>query len=224
MANLDFRDQATSRILRVACGALRSTCGSPASLTMTGELPWSAVFTSSIDPTLPRLFEGGGRSPEVVLTGTEIPRVARSKARPPITYLFGSAGSPHREECPPSDRSALNTRRIQHAVPLLGRILDTATTLGIVVVEGLLAGRDWLTLNDLLGATGNASPAQVLWFGGRRHLNAIDAEELDPAIESGRILLEPEPLGTAIAELRTRDRLPEPVPTRFRRTRGHHSG
>ena len=184
----------------------------PASLTTVGDLPWSAIFTSAIDPTLPRLFEGGGRSPEMVLTGTETPRVARSRARPPITYLFGSAGSPHRDERPPADRSALNTRRIQHAVPLLGRVLDTATTLGIVVVEGLGAGRDWLRLNDLLGATGSAGPAQVLWFGGRPNLKAEDAEEFDAAMGSGRILLDQELLGTAIAELRTRDRLPDPVP------------
>ena len=42
----------------------------PASLTTVGDLPWSAVFTSAIDPTLPRLFEGGvsgaGRRERVV--------------------------------------------------------------------------------------------------------------------------------------------------------------
>ena len=73
----------------------------PTPLTEVAMLPWSAVFTSAIDHTLAKLFEIAGRSPEVVLTGTENPRVARSTIRPPVHYLFGSVGSPHPAERPP---------------------------------------------------------------------------------------------------------------------------
>ena len=166
------------------------------------------MFTSAVDQTLTRLFESGGRNPEVVLTATETPRVARSKTRPPLHYLFGSAGFPHPYERPPADRTQLNTRRIRHAVPLLSRVLDTTTTLGVVAVEGLVHGQDWLKIDDFLGAVGNAAPAQVLWFGVPPHVASDYAEDFAAAIESGRIVLERDHLGTVVAELRTRGRLP----------------
>ena len=185
----------------------------PTALTEIATLPWSAVFTSAIDQTLPQLFEGAGRSPEVVLTETENPRVARSTARPPVHYLFGCVGSPHPAERPPADRLELNTRRIQHAVPLLGRILQSATTLGVIAIDGFLQRPDWLRLDDLLGAIGPAASAQVLWFGGYPELPSTDSADMDAALESGRLLVDQDSLGTVVAELRTRGRLPAFVPS-----------
>jgi hypothetical protein len=54
----------------------------PPWLTVLRQLPWSAAFTSSVDPTVRSILQGPGREPEAVLTGREIPRSARSRARP----------------------------------------------------------------------------------------------------------------------------------------------
>ena len=62
----------------------------PPALEVVSELPWSAVFTSSFDPTLKELLRSPGREPEEVLTVQETPLAVRSRARPPL--YFSSAG------------------------------------------------------------------------------------------------------------------------------------
>ena len=171
-------------------------------------LPWSAVFTSSFDPTLRDLLQGPAREPVVILTEQETPPAARSRARPPLYFLFSRAGEHDSHARPPRSRSDFNARRLRHAVPLLNRVVDTATALGIIVVEGFSSGNDWFRLDDLLGIIGNAAPRQVLWFGGRPRFRDDVEAEFDDAVASQRILLEPRRLGTIVAELRALERLP----------------
>ena len=184
----------------------------PPWLSVLGELPVSAAFTSTLDPMLGALLEGRGREPQVVLTASETPPAVRSSARPPIYYLFGRAGSLDPQALPPSNRSELNTRRIVHALPILSRALDTATALGLVVVDGFVPGRDWLRIGDILGAIGRAAPEQVLWFGGRPELGPDDALDFDTSVESGRLVVEELRLGTVVAELLAIGRLTEFMP------------
>ena len=184
----------------------------PAWLSALAEMPLSAVFTSALDPTVKVLLQGRGREPEVVLTANEIPRAARSRARPPLYYLFGRAGSLDPQAIPPADRSELNTRRIVHALPVLSRVLDAATALGLVIVDGVVPARDWLRIGDVLGALGRAGPEQVLWFGGRPELGADDTLDFEAAVESRRILVEDLRLGSVVAELHALGRLTEFMP------------
>ena len=184
----------------------------PPSLEILSELPWSAVFTSALDPTLRGLLEGQGREAGVVLTANETPPAVRSRARPPLYYLFSRAGEHDPQALPPMSRRELNSRRIRHAVPLLNRVLETATTLGLVVIDGFTSGRDWFRIGDLLGIVGNAVPGQVLWLGGRPRIEDDDADEFDEVVASGRILVAPQRLGTLVAELRAMDRLPSFAP------------
>ena len=184
----------------------------PPELEVVSELPWSAVFTSSFDPTLKELLRSPGREPEEVLTVQETPRAVRSRARPPLYYLFSRAGEHDPQARLPRNRSECNARRIGHAVPLLSRVLDTATALGIIVVEGFSSGTDWFRLEDLLGIIGNSVPNQVLWFGGRPCIGNDVDEQFDEAVESHRIIVEPRRLGTVVAELRALDRLADIAP------------
>ena len=184
----------------------------PPSLEVLTQLPWSAVFTSSLDPTLQGLLEGRGRQPEVILTANETPPAARSRARPPLYHLFSRAGEHDPAALPPASRPELNIRRTRHAVTLLNRVLETATTLGLVVVDGFASGRDWLKIDNLLGVIGAAAPRQVIWFGGQPRIDGELVEDFDAAVKSNRIVVEPRRLGTLIAELRALDRLPDPMP------------
>ena len=165
-----------------------------------GEVPWSAVFTSSLDPSARDLFSKHQR-PELVLTDAETPPAVRSRARPPIYHLFGHAGSQDPRATSPLDRTALNGRRVNDTMPLLSRILDTATPLGVVAVDGIWQKRDWLRTDDLLGALSNAGPHQIVWFTGR-HAPAPDDDNFAAAVDAGRILVVKERLSTTIAYLR----------------------
>ena len=191
----------------------------PPWLSVLGELPWSAVFTSAVDSTLKSLLTRHGHEPEVVLTASETPRAIRSTARPPLYYLFGCAGSPDPQARPPADRSELNGRRIGHALPIFNRVLDTATTLGLVVVDGFVPGRDWLKIDDMLGAIARSVPEQILWFGGQPQLGVEDADEFNAAVASRRVVVEQTRLGTVVSELRTVGRLPNFIPSE-----SHESG
>ncbi|MDE0083880.1 MAG: hypothetical protein OXT72_14660 [Gammaproteobacteria bacterium] len=173
------------------------------------ELPWSAIYTTALDPTLKSLLTGSGREPEIILTANETPRAIRSRARPPLYYLFGSAGSLDPLACPPVHRGQLNTRRISHALPMIGRMLDTSTSLGLVLVDGFVAGRDWLTIEDLLGAIGQSVPEQVMWFGGRPQMSDYEAAIFDEYVTSRQILVENSRLATVVSELRATNQLGE---------------
>lgn len=182
----------------------------PRPLGVLREVPWSAIFTSTLDHTLKLMLAGHGRNPEIVLTSDQVPRAFRSRARPPIYHLFGHSASlsdPH--AAPPKDLSELNTRRVEHAVPILNRVLDTATAFGLIVVDGLVSGQDWLKIADIIGAIGRAAPKQVLWCGGRPSLGTEDAIDFDAAVQANRILVLPERFGTVLAELRAFGRLPD---------------
>ena len=180
----------------------------PSWLTVLSELPWNAVFTTAIDPKLKSLLQDRGREPEIVLTANETPRTIRSTARPPIYFLFGLAGSSEPLTRPPANRIGLKSRRFGHALPILRRLLDTATTLGLVVVDGFVPGRDWLEIDDILGALGCSTQEQVLWFGGHPKLEPEAAADFEDAISSQRIVVENARLGTILADLLVAGRLP----------------
>lgn len=179
----------------------------PPWLTPVRQVPWSAVFTSTIDPTTVGLVEDRGREPEVTLSANEVPRAVRSISRPPVYYLFGRAGSPDESSRPPNNRLELRTRRFNHAVPMLGRILDTATSIGVVAVEGVAAGGDWLRIDDILGVLGRAAPNQILWFGELPASGSDERIDFDEAVDAGRVVVEPARLGSVLSELLADGRL-----------------
>ncbi|WP_147393122.1 hypothetical protein [Paracoccus siganidrum] len=159
---------------------------------------FSAVFTSSIDPVLKNLFGTDGRQPDPVFSGDPPPPVSRSKLNPRIFYLFGATGTGQFE--PPVSRLALKARRAQHATPMLNTLFDVATPLGVVVVTGLRAGKDWLDPSDILGQLSQAPTNSVLWFGSDPGFEGDDAEIFAELIEAGIILRDERSLGAVIAE------------------------
>lgn len=129
------------------------------------ELPWEAVFTSSIDPSLVRRLETLGRQPEALSSSQHHPRNPRSRARPPIHYLFGRSNDVSEATRPPRTRNDLARRLAQHASVLLSRVAETVTPAGLLVIDGYQPGRDWLPLDSLLGALPSDGSVRVLWLG-----------------------------------------------------------
>ena len=184
----------------------------PTSLEILADIPWSAVFTSSLDPTLDRLFSRGGREPDPVLINDYFPKVVRSRARPPLYYLFSQAGIHDPKALPPMNRTELNAHRFRHTVQLLNRLHETVTAVGYIAVEGFKPGSDWLRVDDLLGAISGASVGQVLWFGGMPELRGDSLVDFNSAIERGQIIVEDASLSSVISELRALERLPDLLP------------
>lgn len=129
------------------------------------KLPWEAVFTSSLDPSLVRLFETLGRQPEALSSSQHHSRNPRSRARPPIHYLFGRSNDVSEATRPPKTRNDLARRLAQHASVLLSRVAETVTPAGLFVIDSYRPGRDWLPLDSLLGALPSDGSVRVLWLG-----------------------------------------------------------
>jgi hypothetical protein len=129
------------------------------------DLPWSAVFTSSIDPNFARRFETRGRQPEAVLSGGTYARVSRSRSRPPIYYLLGKAGYAAPDASAPKSKGELKRRTSLHATELLNRVAETATARGVIVITGYDAASDWLPLDELLAPLSDRPGTKILWFG-----------------------------------------------------------
>jgi hypothetical protein len=170
-------------------------------------LPWSAVFTSSLDPNLRYAFESPRRDPQVILTGDEVPIAARSTARTPIYYLFGRAGVADTRAMPPRNRNELRARQSIHAIPILNRLPETATALGLIVVDGFTPGRDWLNLDPLLAAIEQSPPGQVIWCGWQGDDTSELGQEIGELVRRGQVVTTSFRLGTLIADLGALGRL-----------------
>ena len=184
----------------------------PPFIEILSELPWSAVFTSSVDPTLVKLFSNRGREVAPILTAEEDPSPARSTKRPPLYYLFSRAGEQDTKALPPADRMGLRARRTQHAIRILDRIRETATPLGTIVVDGFVRADGWLNFESLIGTLSGASMNQVLWFGGRPDLSVEDDADFASLQNDGRLVIENRRLGTVVAELKALGLLKDTFP------------
>ena len=128
-------------------------------------LPLNAVFTSSIDPAISRALRINGRDVEPVLSNLDNPVAPRNRRHLHLTYLFGRAGENNLNEGPPSNTLELSRHTALHATPLLSRVLETTTSLGVLLVDGLNCGRDWLSTDAIYGILSAFLPGQVYWFG-----------------------------------------------------------
>lgn len=177
------------------------------------DIPWSAIFTSSFDQTLSSVFRSSYRQPQVVLTSDEAPPAARSLSRTPIYYLFGRAGTADKHALAPLTRSQLRVRRTLHAVPMLNRIVDAATAVGLVIIDGYTPGADWLDVDSFLATIDRLPEQRVLWFGWDTRGKQLPPE-IRELVDSGKVLPEPQRLGAYLAQLRVSGRLSDLTPVR----------
>lgn len=162
------------------------------------ELPWSAVFTSSIDPRFASRFSTRGRQPEAVLSRNHYARVSRSKSRPPVYHLFGRLSEVAPEARIPSSKIELALRKQTHASELLNRVADTATAHGLVIIDGVDVHGDWLEIDDLFAALLSQPGMRVLWFQAPQTLST----DLSLAMqETGALVTTEVSLGSCVATL-----------------------
>lgn len=177
------------------------------------DLPWSAVFTSSFDSTLGIQFQTPLRQPQTILTADEAPTAARSLSRTPIYHLFGRAGQTDNRAAAPDKRASLRVRQAMDAVPMMNRIFDAATALGLLIVDGYTPGTDWVTLDSLLAVIEQFPAQRVLWYGFKS-----EDSEISELVDQGRILAEPRRLSACLAELAVSGRMVDLAPRRSSET------
>lgn len=163
--------------------------------------PWCAVFTSSIDNGLANCVAGNGREPQTILQGEPAPRVLRSTRRPPFYYLFSQAGQHVAALKPPPTRHALTVHGLQHASAMLRRLQETATPLGLIVIDGYDPGHDWLKADNLLAAISGAPCEGVLWCGPEPRFLEEDQFIYDELVRRQVVVRTPEALGAIVNEL-----------------------
>ncbi|NWB57909.1 ATP-binding protein [Pseudomonas sp. F1002] len=179
-------------------------------VTEAARVPWCAVFTSSFDSGLANCLAGEGREPEVILQGQPAPRVLRNTRRPPFYYLYGQAGRQVDSLKPPVNRQTLSQRRMAQALVMLGRVLETATPLGLVVIDGYDPSTDWLRAEELLAAISDAPKHGVLWCGSDPMLSEDDQVVFEELVHKGVIVRESRALGMIVNELVEAIGVPEP--------------
>jgi hypothetical protein len=167
-------------------------------------IAWSAVFTTSIDPTLVRRIETHGRQPESILAKEHFARVPRSHSRPPFYYLFGRSNETLSDFKSPCTRNELHQRTATHANNMLNRIAETVTPLGFLIVEGYSSGRDWLAIDDFLAPLSTAVGLQILWFGAT---TPVQSEFFTDLVKKGTIVPCEKRLIDVVTELRARGTL-----------------
>ena len=168
------------------------------------DLPWSAVFTSSIDPRFARRFETRGRQPEAVMSRNHYARVSRSKSRPPINHLFGRLNEDTHDTQIPRTKIELALRKQMHTNDLLNRIADTATVHGLVVIDGVIPGCDWLDVEDLFAALLSQPGVRVLWFQAPTELTTVLSIAMQ---ETGALAMTCDSLGSCVMMLEAEGRL-----------------
>lgn len=170
------------------------------------ELPWDAVFTSSIDPSLLRHFGTLGRQPEALSSSQHHPRAPRSTARPPLHYLFGRSNDVTDATRPPRTRNDLTRRLAQHASAMLSRVAETVTPAGLLVIDSYRPGMDWLPLDALFGALPSDGSVRVLWLGADA---GADASSLfADLLLNGSAWVDARPLAAVASELRASGAIP----------------
>lgn len=170
-------------------------------------LPLNAIFTSTVDPALSRALRVDGRDIEAILSNFDSPSSPRNRRNLNLTYLFGRAGEGNANESPPKSTQELRRRTAMHALPLLSRIVETTTSLGVLLVDGLSCGRDWIGTEALSGILSAFSPGQVYWFGWPSNQLAEAAAINDLASPNGPITFIPERLSSAIRALEAANKI-----------------
>lgn len=165
------------------------------------DFSWSAVFTSSIDPQFRRHFETRGRQPEAVLSKHARARVPRSRSRPPVYHLLGKSDETIEEARAPRTQMELKRRAVVHTAELLGRIAETATGRGLVVIAGYCPAGDMMPADNLLAPLSTNHGPTVIWFDAPERLDSDFAESM---IRDGSLTTSKCSLTDAIGQLELR--------------------
>jgi hypothetical protein len=89
---------------------------------------------------------------------------------------------------------------------MLNRLPDTATPIGLAIVDGFSIDRDWLSIDPLMAVIEQVPSSQVIWCGWPDGTAAL-SEELNGLVDRGQLIVSPSRLGTIIAAFESEGKL-----------------
>lgn len=166
-------------------------------------IPWSAVFTTSIDPRIAKQMQTLGRQPETIVIKDTNPQKTRSKYNPPIYYLFSKVDEDMYTI--PLNTISLLKRKKQHTDKMLTKLTDTVTSLGLLVLEGFSVN-DSLEIDEFLASIPEESGFKILWCGLKEK---PDSAFFDEYTKKGLISYDERSLIEIINDLKSKLLLPD---------------
>lgn len=136
---------------------------SPPWLEVVAKMPWSGVYTSSIDTLLLRAFRSDWRDVQPIFSKKFIAPDPRSRSNLHVTYLFGCVERENDDERSPLNEIDL-IRRSSDATILLSRLSELITPLGMLFIDGFRSKQDWLGVKELATVILDLDVKQVHFF------------------------------------------------------------
>jgi len=162
----------------------------PEWLKTVAKFPWNGVYTTAIDTLWYRTFRTEWRTVTPIFDKKYNPPDVRSRVRLHGTFLFGSIGGDVENRPPFSKREWL--KRKLESYPILVRLREIVTPLGVLIVEGYSLDNDWLPFEEFFPVIDSLTSGQVHFF------NVTDdfyrKEDFKQLVESGKIIAHAESL------------------------------
>lgn len=148
------------------------------------KIPWSAVYTSSFDTVLNRVFENEWRSIQPIFDDKFRISDPRDKLNLHITYLMGGV-----EDVDIKKRVSLSKGEYLRRKPvinnLLNRLPSIITPKGVLIIDGYNIN-DQLSIEDLASVIYNLGTSQVLFCSAKK---LSENEIIQGLIESGKLVI-----------------------------------
>lgn len=129
---------------------------------------WSAVYTSSVDSFIEKIFETEWRTTIPILTGDENYTDLRNPNKLHISYLYGKAAQIDSNKRPPFNKLE-KIKRSTIARKLLAKLGTIITTTGVLVIDGFMPN-DWLSTQMLYEYISLLGNEQVFLFSATENL------------------------------------------------------
>lgn len=180
----------------------------PSWLERIAKVPWSSIYTSSIDTILERAFENEWRKVQPV--NDEKFRVIdpRNKFNLHLTHLFGSISQIELSKRPPLTIQE-KAKRKYTSNNFLQRLPELITNKGLLIIDGY-DEKDWLSIEELYATISRMGTEQVLLFNSTKELN--ENEFIIDLVTSNKLLVFENSFAQVLADLEGSGSLVLPTP------------
>jgi hypothetical protein len=178
-----------------AIGWMNNRCdrlASPDWIKTVSQFPWNGIYTTAIDKLWYREFRTEWRTVTPIYDKKYNPPDIRSRTNLHGTYLFGSIGGDE-QYTPPFTRREWLKKKLESS-PILAKLREVITPLGVLIIEGYSIEDDWLPFEEFYPVIDSLNVGQVHFFSTKK--DYFENEDFNLLVESGKITPYEESLAT----------------------------
>ena len=187
-SNLQENKEGTLGWMNNRCDRLSA----PEWLKTISKFPWNGVYTTAIDTLWYKTFRTDWRTLTPIYDKKYNPPDIRSRTRLHGTFLFGSIGGDN-ENRPPFTKREWLKRKLESS-PILVRLREIVTPLGVLIVEGYATNNDWLPFDEFVPVIDSLNNGQVHFFSVSD--SYYENEDFKQLVDSGKIIAYSESLAS----------------------------